>query len=118
MGIYIIFSRRGTVNPYNQLLCRTKQSPAWDYLYSEWLQNSVFEYTDEPYYEEYILKNGNSVKLKLYLLIRERKEETKITTKKAQKKSSEITINRKILFHYDDSQIRKLLFTALASCEF
>ena len=39
----------------------------------------MFEYTDEPYYEEYILKNSRPVKLKLYLPIRERGEETKTT---------------------------------------
>lgn len=55
-----------------------KINSAWDYLYSEWLQNSMFEYANEPYYEEYILKNGKAVKIKLYLPIRERCEETKI----------------------------------------
>ena len=52
---------------------------AWNYLYSYWLHNSMFEYTDENYYEEYILKNGRPVKLKLYLPIRKRGEDTKIT---------------------------------------
>ncbi len=52
---------------------------AWNYLYSEWLQNSMFEYTGEPYYEEYMFKNGKSTKLKLYLPIRERTEITKIS---------------------------------------
>ncbi len=56
-----------------------KINAAWDYLYSEWLQNSMFEYTGEPYYEEYILKNGRPVKLKLRLPIQKRGEETKIT---------------------------------------
>ncbi len=51
---------------------------AWDYLYSSWLQNSMFEYANEPYYEEYILRNGKPVKLKLYLPIKKRGEETKI----------------------------------------
>jgi AraC-like DNA-binding protein len=51
---------------------------AWDYLYAEWLQNSMFEYTGEPYYEEYIMKNNKPVKLKLYLPIRERIEDIKI----------------------------------------
>lgn len=31
-----------------------KINAAWNYLYTEWLQNSMFEYTNEPYYEEYI----------------------------------------------------------------
>ena len=52
---------------------------AWDYLYSQWLHNSMFEYTDKPYFEEYILKNKKPVKLKLYLPIREQSKETKIT---------------------------------------
>ena len=56
-----------------------KINAAWDYLYSEWLQNSMFEYTNESYYEEYILKNGKPNKLKLYLPIKERSEDTKIT---------------------------------------
>ncbi|MDR0287585.1 MAG: AraC family transcriptional regulator [Clostridiales bacterium] len=56
-----------------------KINTAWDYLYSEWLQYSMFEYTDEPYYEEYIIKNAKPIKLKLFLPIRKRSEETKIT---------------------------------------
>lgn len=56
-----------------------KINAAWDYLYSEWLQNSMFEYTGEPYYEEYILRNGKPFKLKLYLPIKKRNAETKIT---------------------------------------
>ena len=61
--------------PYDE----PKINAAWDYLYSDWLQNSMFEYADQPYYEEYILKNGKPVKLKLYLPIRKRGEDTKIT---------------------------------------
>lgn len=56
-----------------------KINAAWDYLYSEWMQTSMFEYTGEPYYEEYILKNGRPAKLKLYLPIKKRGKETKIT---------------------------------------
>jgi len=52
---------------------------AWDYLYSEWLQNSMFEYTGEPYYEEYLVKNGKLTKLKLYLPIQKRADDVKIT---------------------------------------
>jgi len=58
---------------------KRKINSAWNYLYFEWLQNSMFEYTNEPYYEEYILKNNKPIKLKLYLPIRKRNEETKIT---------------------------------------
>lgn len=56
-----------------------KINAAWDYLYSQWLQTSMFEYTGEPYYEEYILKNSKPAKLKLRLPIQKRCEETKIT---------------------------------------
>ena len=52
---------------------------AWDYLYAEWLQHSMFQYTDAPYFEEYLLHNGKPVKLKLYLPIHKRDEDTKIT---------------------------------------
>lgn len=53
-------------------------SAAWDYLYSEWLQSSMFEYTDKPYYEEYIVRNGKPFRLKLFLPIQKRSEDTKI----------------------------------------
>jgi len=52
---------------------------AWDHLYSKWLQDSMFEYTNEPYYEEYIIKNTKPTKLKLYLPIQKRNEEARIT---------------------------------------
>lgn len=52
---------------------------AWDYLYFDWLQDSMFEYTEQPYYEEYLIKNSKPTKLKLYLPIRKRHQETKIT---------------------------------------
>jgi hypothetical protein len=56
-----------------------KINAAWNYLYTAWLQNSMFEYTGEPYYEEYILRNNKPFKLKLYLPLRKRDEETKIS---------------------------------------
>lgn len=52
---------------------------AWDYLYGEWLQRSMFAYTNEPFYEEYLLKSGRPVKLRLYLPIKKRTGETRIT---------------------------------------
>jgi len=71
--------------PYTELFAATvvkndqhKINMAWDYLYSIWLQNSMFEHTNRPYCEEYILKKGKPVKLKLYLPIRKRGEDTKI----------------------------------------
>lgn len=57
----------------------SKINSAWDYIYAQWAQNSMFEYTNKPYFEEYILKKGKPVKVKLYLPIRERIEMTKIT---------------------------------------
>lgn len=56
-----------------------KINAAWDYLFAEWLQNSMFEYADEPYFEEYLLKNGRPARLKLYLPIRKRGEDTRIS---------------------------------------
>lgn len=56
-----------------------KINAAWDYLYSEWLQGSMFEYTDEPYYEEYLLRNGKPYRLKLFLPIQKRNEDTRIS---------------------------------------
>jgi len=56
-----------------------KINAAWNYLYHTWLQNSMFEYMNEPYYEEYILKKGKPIKLKLYLPIQRREDDTKIT---------------------------------------
>ncbi len=46
---------------------------AWDYLYGDWLQMSMFEQADGSYFEEYMLRRGRAVKLRLYLPIR-RKE--------------------------------------------
>ena len=55
-----------------------KINSAWNYLYSAWLQNSMFEYTGEPYYEEYIMRNNKPYKLKLYLPLKKRSEEARI----------------------------------------
>ena len=52
---------------------------AWNYLYTEWLQDSMFEYTDEPYFEEFQLYKGRPTRLKLYLPIRKRSEITNIS---------------------------------------
>jgi len=78
---------RGGVRPYFQACFAStivpnseqKINAAWDYLANEWLQNSMFEYTGEPHYEEYNLRNGKPTRLKLYLPIRKRGAETKIT---------------------------------------
>jgi hypothetical protein len=52
---------------------------AWDYLYYRWIHNSAFEYTGEPYFEEYFIRNGKPVKLRLYLPIRRRGGEARIS---------------------------------------
>lgn len=53
-------------------------SEAWDYLYIDWLKSSMFEQSDKPYFEEYIIKNRKISKLKLYLPIQKRNDYTKI----------------------------------------
>ena len=89
------FEAAGEVLPFNTVFAKTTVkndehtiNAAWNYLYAVWLQNSMFEYTGEPYYEEYILKKpvGNAhpdglkpVKLKLYLPVRTRDRETRIS---------------------------------------
>jgi len=52
---------------------------AWDYLYLTWLAGSMFERTEQPYFEEYILKKGQCVKLRLYLPIQKRADCANIT---------------------------------------
>jgi hypothetical protein len=52
---------------------------AWDYLYLTWLAGSMFERTDQPYFEEYLLKKGQPAKLRLYLPIQKRADVTNIT---------------------------------------
>lgn len=60
-----------------------KIGDAWDYLYKTWLGNSMFEYTEAPYFEEYIQGNSNiacrPARLRLYLPIRKRGENMRIT---------------------------------------
>ncbi|MHB0877841.1 MAG: helix-turn-helix domain-containing protein [Anaerolineae bacterium] len=47
---------------------------AWAYLYGDWLQRSMFEQADSPYFEEYLLSRGRAVRLRLYLPIRRRED--------------------------------------------
>ncbi|MEO3945679.1 helix-turn-helix domain-containing protein [Gorillibacterium sp. CAU 1737] len=58
----------------------------WDFLYSQWMKNSMFEQDDAPYFEEYIRKNGTIQKLALHLPIKLRSEgpTIRITTRKEQ----------------------------------
>ena len=54
-------------------------SAAWDYLYLTWLAGSMFERTEEAYFEEYLLKKGQCAKLRLYLPIQKRADAANIT---------------------------------------
>lgn len=89
-------------------------SEAWDYLYGDWLGTSMFEYTKEEYFEEYLIKNSKPAKLKLYLPIIRSSEYTKITFERldtmkfllsrdngpyAEQKASEKVIEYLISFH-------------------
>lgn len=51
---------------------------AWDYLYSEWLSDSMFACTNNNYFEEYIIKNKRIVKLRLFIEIHQRMDYPKI----------------------------------------
>ncbi len=51
----------------------------WNYLYNIWLLTSMFEQSDDEYFEEYIFKNGKPYKLKLYLPVRKCKTSHHIT---------------------------------------
>lgn len=52
----------------------------WNYLYNVWLSSSMFEQSDDGYFEEYIYQNGNKPrKLKLFLPVKKRKTEKCIT---------------------------------------
>jgi len=57
----------------------TKINAAWDYLYLTWLAGSMFERSDQPYFEEYITKNGQCTKLRLFLPIQKRVDTANIT---------------------------------------
>ncbi len=54
---------------------------AWDYLYLEWLKISMFEQTDNPYFEEYVHKGDNVKRLILYLPVKKRSDYNRITIK-------------------------------------
>ncbi|MDR1464575.1 MAG: helix-turn-helix domain-containing protein [Oscillospiraceae bacterium] len=47
---------------------------AWDYLYNIWLPASMFEQSDEGYFEEYLFRNGAPQRLKLFLPVQKRRE--------------------------------------------
>lgn len=54
---------------------------AWNYMYIDWLQSSMFEQTNRPYFEEYIIKKGQAKKLKLYLPIKRKDSYCEIKVK-------------------------------------
>ncbi|WP_058301520.1 helix-turn-helix domain-containing protein [Gorillibacterium timonense] len=43
---------------------------AWEYLYSQWMKNSMFEQGDSVYFEEYVIKKSKVQKLVLHLPIK------------------------------------------------
>ena len=45
----------------------------WNYLYNTWLSASMFEQSEEGYFEEYLFRNGKPHKLKLYLPVKKRR---------------------------------------------
>jgi len=64
----------------------TKINAAWDYLYLSWLAGSMFERSEHPYFEEYIMpsternmKKNQPVKLRLFLPIQKRADVANIT---------------------------------------
>jgi AraC-like DNA-binding protein/DNA gyrase inhibitor GyrI len=57
---------------------------AWDYLYSKWLEASMFEQTEETYFEEYHYKDNKIKKLTLYLPVRKRRDYNKIAIKECE----------------------------------
>ena len=56
-----------------------KINAAWDYLYLTWLAGSMFERSGQPYFEEYLFKNGRPAKLRLYLPLQKRADAANIT---------------------------------------
>ena len=58
---------------------KARINAAWDYLCLTWLAGSMFERTDQPYFEEYIIKNGQPVKLRLFVPIQKRSDTANIT---------------------------------------
>ena len=62
-------------------------SRAWDYLYTNWLQASMFEQAERPYFEEYMIKKGQVAKLKLYLPIKKKEAYCEIKVKSCAKMS-------------------------------
>jgi DNA gyrase inhibitor GyrI len=46
---------------------------AWNYLYNIWLPSSMFEQTEDKYFEEYLFRNGKPYRLRLYLPVQKRK---------------------------------------------
>lgn len=53
--------------------CENEINDGWNYLYNIWLPKSMFEQSDDGYFEEYLFKNNKPHKLKLYLPVKKRK---------------------------------------------
>jgi len=56
-----------------------KINAAWDYLYLTWLAGSMFGRSGQPYFEEYLFKNGRPAKLRLFLPLQKRADAANIT---------------------------------------
>jgi AraC-like DNA-binding protein/DNA gyrase inhibitor GyrI len=74
-----IFVVKGITPPLKRLYAKTivknaeaDINQAWNYLYSEWMKNSMFEPDDTPYFEQYVLGSGQIQRLVLHLPLRQR----------------------------------------------
>ncbi len=56
---------------------------AWDYLYSRWLAQSMFACAERRYFEEYVVRSGRAVRLRLCLPIRRREQSMRIAVEDA-----------------------------------
>jgi DNA gyrase inhibitor GyrI len=57
---------------------------AWDYIYTNWLKNSMFIQEHPTYFEEYLHKSGQVKKLILYLPVKKRTDYTKISLERCE----------------------------------
>ncbi len=67
--------------------CENEINNGWNYLYNIWLPKSMFEQSDDGYFEEYLFKNSKPHKLKLYLPVKKRKSAEHIMITQIQDRS-------------------------------
>lgn len=79
--------------PYSHMFAMTTSqnvddeiNAAWDYLYVDWLKTSMFEQSNIPYFEEYVVRNNCIKKLILYLHIQKKEDYNSISIKSCDKK--------------------------------